>query len=269
MPDRIEETLAALRTDVDHLPVADSGSVRRRGQQRTRNQVLGSAFATVAVVAAAVGIGGGLLGGERTSAPPATDPPTATTASPEPTTVDPPVTEVPGSVLLTADELGLARLSQENVNAAGIETLTSGCLLGSDDVVEFGFAAFGPSADGEPVLSQSVITQREAEDAQRQLAGFRADFEACEERRAQVPDSPETTVASGELSPAQQGRVAALGEGAWVYQVTTPEATSLVVGLRTANVSAVLAADTAEYSADELLDLATDVRSRMTEVYGG
>ena len=40
--DRVADTLTALRADTDRLALPDSGSVRRRGEQRTRNQVVGS-----------------------------------------------------------------------------------------------------------------------------------------------------------------------------------------------------------------------------------
>ncbi len=85
MPDRIEETLRSLQLDVDRTPLPDSGSVRRQGDRRTRNQVLASAFVTVAFVAAAVGVAGNLAGDRRAvEGPPATDGPTISTSQ-EPT----------------------------------------------------------------------------------------------------------------------------------------------------------------------------------------
>jgi len=61
MPDRIEEKLRTLQLDVDRVGLADSGAVRRRGEQRTRSQVLAAGLAVVAVVAGVVGVAGGEL----------------------------------------------------------------------------------------------------------------------------------------------------------------------------------------------------------------
>ncbi|MGH8939789.1 MAG: hypothetical protein ACRDV2_10625, partial [Actinomycetes bacterium] len=59
-----------------------------------------------------------------------------------------------------------------------------------------------------------------------------------------------------------------LGDGGWAYQITTPDFTSLVVGFRTANASAVLAFETDQFSFEEALKLADLARQRMTEVFG-
>lgn len=85
MPDRIEETLRALQLDVERTALPDSGSVRRQGDRRTRNQVLASAFVTVALAAGIIGVGGALVGGDNRSieGPPATSGPTVST-TPEP-----------------------------------------------------------------------------------------------------------------------------------------------------------------------------------------
>jgi hypothetical protein len=78
MPDRMHDTLDALRTDIDRAPLADSGAVRRRGEQRTRNQLIGSAVAVVVLVAGVIGVAGGLSGDNRSTDLPATPSPTAT-----------------------------------------------------------------------------------------------------------------------------------------------------------------------------------------------
>lgn len=83
MPDRIEETLGALRLDVERTALPDSGSVRRQGDRRTRNQVVASAFVTVALVAGAIGVTGALTGDrESIKGPPAQDPTISTTQEP-------------------------------------------------------------------------------------------------------------------------------------------------------------------------------------------
>ena len=258
-------TLEALRSDIERTPLADSLTVRRRGDQRTRRAAVGSAVAVVALVAGVVGVAGGLTGDNRaTDNPPATGGPTVDmTPEPGPTTMDPPVTEVPDRVLLTTEDLGLDRLTRENVNAAGIETLTGGCLLGSDDLVDFGFAAFGPDPDGEPTVSQSVITQEDADGATRQLAGFRADMEACQERQVEMP-GPESAASRLPLQPATMG---ALGEDAWLFVVEATDLRTYVFGFRSANASGIMAFD-AGIDIERATDLAVEARTRMTETYG-
>lgn len=81
MPDRIEETLSALRVDIDRVGLPDSGSIRRRGDRRTRHQVIGTTLAALAVVAGAIGVTANLAGDDRSlQGPPAKDGPTATTS---------------------------------------------------------------------------------------------------------------------------------------------------------------------------------------------
>jgi hypothetical protein len=110
MPDRIEETLRALQLDVERTPLADSGSVRRKGDRRTRNQVLASAFVTVGLVAGVIGVGGSLVGGDNRGieGPPATDGPTVTTTpEPEPALAEQPLLPADGLVGFGAyDEIG-------------------------------------------------------------------------------------------------------------------------------------------------------------------
>lgn len=72
MSDRLHDTLSALRTDVDHMPLADSSAVRARGTQRTRRQAIGTSLAVVALVAGAVGISGTLTGDNKAENLPAT-----------------------------------------------------------------------------------------------------------------------------------------------------------------------------------------------------
>jgi hypothetical protein len=78
MPDRMHDTLDALRTDIDRAPLADSGTVRRRGEQRTRNQLIGSALGVVVLAAGVIGVAGGLTGDRKATELPATPSPTAT-----------------------------------------------------------------------------------------------------------------------------------------------------------------------------------------------
>src|SRR3990170_7012125 len=88
MPDRITETLTALRADVDTVGLADSGAVRRRGNQRTRHQLAGSALAVVALLAGVIGVSGQLTGDNRSiEGPPATKGPSVTAAPETPLTL--------------------------------------------------------------------------------------------------------------------------------------------------------------------------------------
>jgi len=79
--DPVTLTLSALRTDVERTPLADSRSVRRRGDRRARNQAVGGALAVVALVAGAAGIVGGLDNDRRATEIPATPTPTVTQES--------------------------------------------------------------------------------------------------------------------------------------------------------------------------------------------
>jgi hypothetical protein len=84
-PDRMTETLTALRTDVDRVGLADSASIRHRGQQRTRNQAIGGTLAALCLVAAGVGVAGGLTGNNSAEAPPAKNGTATTTQQAEQT----------------------------------------------------------------------------------------------------------------------------------------------------------------------------------------
>jgi hypothetical protein len=105
MSDRLHDTLATLRTDLDRAPLADSSAVRARGNQRTRRQAVGTSLAVVALVAGAVGVSGALTGNNKANDLPADDPTVSTSQTPAP---DPTAEtqEVRGEiVLLTPAEL--------------------------------------------------------------------------------------------------------------------------------------------------------------------
>ena len=103
MPDNhdpVTLTLSALRTDAEHIPLADSRSVRRRGDRRTRNQAVGGALAVVGLVVGAAGLVGGLDGDRRATEIPATPAPTVT---PTPTVTQESLAAQP---FLLAEDLG-------------------------------------------------------------------------------------------------------------------------------------------------------------------
>lgn len=69
MPDRIEETLRTLSRDLEQASLPDSGAIRRRGDQRTRHQALGSAAVVLVVIAGIAGLAGGLRTDREAIAP--------------------------------------------------------------------------------------------------------------------------------------------------------------------------------------------------------
>jgi hypothetical protein len=71
MSDRLHDTLTTLRADADRAVLPGSAAVRRRGNQRTRRQALGSALAVAAVVAGAVGVSSTVLGSDQSAPLPA------------------------------------------------------------------------------------------------------------------------------------------------------------------------------------------------------
>lgn len=106
MSDRLNDTLTALRADADRTPLADASAVRRRGQQRTRRQAVGSSLAVLAVVAAGVGVGGSLLSSDdKAQNMPAKDQTITTTESPSPAPTVQEPTPLDTDMLLGADDM--------------------------------------------------------------------------------------------------------------------------------------------------------------------
>jgi hypothetical protein len=77
--DKLTLTLDTLRSDVERTPLADSTTVRRRGDQRTRRQAVGGAVAVVALVAGVAGVLGGGGFNQADTQIPSTQGPTAST----------------------------------------------------------------------------------------------------------------------------------------------------------------------------------------------
>lgn len=123
MTDRLEETLRTLALDVDRVGLADSASVRDRGDRRTRHQVVGSALATVALVVAAVGVTGTLTADrEAVQGPP---------ANPTVTTTQEPVLSLADRPLLEPADLGTVGVYQAwqaNPDPAAADQRLSRCL---------------------------------------------------------------------------------------------------------------------------------------------
>ncbi|HEX7189454.1 MAG TPA: hypothetical protein VF423_14635 [Actinomycetes bacterium] len=269
MPDRITETLTALRADSDTVGLADSGAVRRRGQQRTRNQVVGSTLAVMALVAGAVGVTGSLSGGSDRSieGPPATQGPSVTAApEPGPTTMNPPVVDVPDSALMTVEDLGVSGLRPVQ-GGTGIGTLNP-CLLGSDDLVNGAASTFGTSRNAISA-SHMALTQENADGATNQLAYFDESLAGCEDRQGPpIPGLAVTAYPAAQLESTQARLLDALGPGAYLYEVVTDDGAAWVLGTRTANAGGYFAFATDVFSIDQALAASVSARERMVDTYG-
>jgi hypothetical protein len=63
--DRVRDTLTALRTDSERVPLASTADVRRRGQARTRNQAVAGLAAACVLVAVGIGAALGVAGNDE------------------------------------------------------------------------------------------------------------------------------------------------------------------------------------------------------------
>jgi hypothetical protein len=269
-PDRVADTLTALRSDVDTIPLADSGAVRRRGEVRTRNQLVGSTLVVVALVAGAIGLGAGLTGGDDKTLVPPANTGTATASQDESSAPDSPattVTDVPATALMTTDDLAAADVTglapvTSGTQLAGIETLNP-CLLGSGDIVGGGQAAFGT---GKTVrASQMVITQRTVESATNQITAYDADLAGCQDREG-APAG--IMVAPPGTTPDQAQLVARLGTDAFVYHLEGGATKVWVLGTRTANAGGYFAFASDTFTLDQALAVTVAAHDRMAATYG-
>jgi hypothetical protein len=271
MSDRLRDTLSTLRTDVDHLPLADSSAVRARGTQRTRRQAVGTSLAVVALVAGAVGIGSALTGtnkaetqlpANRTTTP--TNSQQSESSAPESPATR--VTDVPDSVFMTTDDLaaagvtGQARVTKGS-QLVGIETLNP-CLLGSGDAVATGQSAFGTGPT--VAASQMVITQLTADGATNQIRAYGADIAGCATREG-APAG--IVVTRPNPTPEESALVARLGADGYVYSIENGSTTSWVLGTRTANAGGYFAFDSGTFSLTQVLTATVAARDRMATTY--
>jgi hypothetical protein len=139
----MHDTLTSLRSDAERSPLADSAAVRRRGNQRTRRQAAGSALVAVALVAAAVGIGGALNGKDRSidQLPASPGPSSTSTVQQAPAGV---------SVLLAATDLP----------AVPHQTFTAGETLAqanTADLTQRQLTVCGTPPVGGPAISSAVL----------------------------------------------------------------------------------------------------------------
>ncbi len=207
--DPVTLTLSALRTDVERMPLADSHSVRRRGDRRTRNQAVGGALAVVALVAGAAGLSGGFGGSSSADRNiPASG---GTSAS---TQVDQPLT-LAAQPLLTAADIGAIgpytdwTLSPDPEDLKPFnQCVPSPATLGADK------AAYGYFFSGlDAIAAEHAL--RFADTANARAAGDRliAALAGCDlgaasdnvvaspARPVSVPDADDAQVATREASP--------------------------------------------------------------------
>ena len=190
--DRVADTLTALRTDTDRVALLDSGSVRRRGEQRTRNQVVAGALAAVVLAAGAIGVAGSLGGSDQSIQ----GPPGEGTATAQVTeSAEQPVALAPQPLLEAGDLPTFAGATGWQVSpdeAAAdqpfLQCLTSPSELGADQTEKrFFYTELAPTA------TEHVLAFPTASAAEQALARFRGDLESCAQQlatRATVDQRP-------------------------------------------------------------------------------
>ena len=169
--DRVADTLTALRADTDRLALPDSGSVRRRGEQRTRNQVVAGALAAVVLAAGAIGVMGGLGGDERRTAPPAS--PSPSTEVTHAIAADPFFAD--GDVELYSEPVKRSPESPDG-QPKPLRCMPRPAELGAEETQGALFYT-----DLDPTFSEHVLRFATAEQATAAAADLRDAFDACPE----------------------------------------------------------------------------------------
>lgn len=192
-PDPLTLTLDTLRSDVERTPLADSMTVRRRGDQRTRRQAVGGALAVAALVAGTVGVLGGVTGDDI--AEPA--PPAATETA---TTVEPPL-DLAAAPLLDPADLGAVGVYEgwlANPDPAAADQRLSQCVPGPSSLAATGRASRLYYTDLDARVTEHVLRFADARAANAGLARFSGAFAACDPGNpadVSVVDRPEENVA--------------------------------------------------------------------------
>jgi hypothetical protein len=182
--DRVADTLTALRTDTDRLALPDSGSVRRRGEQRTRNQVVGSTLAVAALVAGALGVAGSLSGSDQSIQGPPGDGRSAT-ADVTQKAADPPFALADEPLLDPADVSAYTPLTgwQASPDESAADQPFLQCLdtpsdLGAPETAKRLFYLDGQ----QPTATEHVLRFPSAVVAETAMADLRDQLVACGER---------------------------------------------------------------------------------------
>lgn len=170
--DRVADTLTTLRADTDRLALPDSGSVRRRGEQRTRHQVVAGALAAVVLAAGAIGLMGGVGGDERRTAPPA-ESPTPTAEATRAIAADPFFAD--GDVELYSEPVKRSPESPDE-QPKPLRCMPRPAELGAEETR--GAILY---TDLDPTFSEHVLRFATAEQAAAAAAGLRDAFAACPE----------------------------------------------------------------------------------------
>jgi hypothetical protein len=181
--DRVADTLTALRADTDRMALPDSGSVRRRGEQRTRNQVVGSTLAVAALVAGALGVAGSLTGSDQS----VQGPPGQGTATAKVTESEAPPVALAAQPLLDAADIptfaGATGWQVSPDEAAAdqpfLQCLASPSELGAPQTEKrFFYTELAPTA------SQHVLRFADVAAAEAAVTALRTDLDGCSEQVA-------------------------------------------------------------------------------------
>jgi hypothetical protein len=196
MPDdKLTLTLDTLRSDVERTPLADSQTVRRRGDRRTRNQAVGGALVVVALVAGVAGLYGGVGGDSRRTAPPATQTPT-----PEPTTLS--LAANPFLQPTDISTVGPYEGLQANPDPSAADQQLSQCVPSPSTLGAGELQSRFYYSDLDATATEHVLRFADADAASKAVAGLESAFANCSpgdraESTVQDRDPQTTPVAPG------------------------------------------------------------------------
>ena len=185
--DKLTLTLDTLRSDVERTPLADSMTVRRRGDQRTRRQAVGGAVAVVALVAGVAGVLGGGGGFDKADGQiPATQNPTASTEVETALTLAADPLYPPGSPLLTVGQVTFTQSPDApDVTQTKLQCMPDPVTLGAT-VTKAGFFY----SDAEGAFTEHVLQFDTSNQATAAATSLEQTFRDCPEG-----DAAEVTVA--------------------------------------------------------------------------
>jgi hypothetical protein len=179
--DKLTLTLDTLRSDVERTPLADSMTVRRRGDQRTRRQAVGGAVAVVALVAGIAGVLGGAGGLNKADGQiPATQNPTASTEVEKPLTLAANPLFPADSPMLTVGQTTFTQSPDApDVTQTKLQCMPDPVTLGATPT-KAGFFY----SDVEGAFTEHVLQFDTSNQAVAAASSLSAAFEACPEGNA-------------------------------------------------------------------------------------
>ena len=172
--DRVADTLTALRADTDRVGLADSGAVRRRGEARTRHQVIGSSLAVAALVAGVVGISAGITGGDNRS--------DQVPASPEPTSQTVTLAAMPLLEAADMPKIGPYDTWQVSPDESAADQQSVQCLDSPSSLDAARTEKRFFYTDLEATAIEHVLQFGSAAEAQAAQTGLRDQLDACNEQ---------------------------------------------------------------------------------------